>query len=351
MGSAQSTSNHSPRHLLVFRFSALGDVAMTIPVIRLLLDRYPGLQVSLVSDPFMQPLTEGIERLHFYPADTKAKFRGIKGLYALSRQIRKDIACDAIADLHNVLRTKLLRFFLAGKPVAVIDKGRKEKKELTRPVDKKLRPLKTMFQRYADVFAGVGLPVQLNVNGGIVPRTANLKTINLSAINGPVAGIAPFAKHAAKLYPPDKMKEVVSMLSQYPGITILLFGSPAEAPILQEWEREIPHVYSLAGTMSFAEELDVIAGLDVMVSMDSANMHLASLYGIPVVSVWGGTHPFLGFYGWGQPPDNAVQLDLPCRPSSVFGNKPCPVHGNAGCMNGITPAMIHDKVTDVLKRG
>lgn len=336
-------SNNPRRHILVFRFSALGDVAMTIPVMKLLLDQHPALQISFVSHPFMEPLTEGIERLHFYPADTKKDFKGIKGLYALSRRIRQDIPYDAIADLHDVLRTKLLRFFLGGR-VAVIDKGRKEKKELTRPLNKQLRPLKTMFQRYADVFAKLGLPVELRISGGIAHRNGHAH----HSAGAPVAGIAPFAKHAAKLYPPEKMKEMVLQLSSYPGIRILLFGSRDEAGMLQEWERDIPHAHSLAGTMSFAQELDIIAGLDVMVSMDSANMHLASLYGVPVISVWGGTHPFLGFYGWGQSMDNAVQQEFSCRPSSVFGNRDCPVHGRQGCMQGITPVMIYDKVITLL---
>lgn len=337
-----------PRHILVFRFSALGDVAMTIPVLKLLLQQYPGLEVTLVTHPFMQPLTEGIDRLHFYPADTKKEFRGLSGLYRLSRQLKKNIPCDAIADLHDVIKTKILRVFLVGKPVAVIDKGRKEKKELTRPVNKKLRPLKTTFQRYADVFEQLGFPVELNIQQGVVQRHPDPSLLPANISGGLLVGIAPFAKHAAKMYPLEKMKEVVNLLSQYLGINILLFGSRSEAAILQEWERDIPHVQSLAGTMSFGDELNIIAQLDIMVSMDSANMHLASLYGVPVVSVWGGTHPFLGFYGWGQSLENAVQLDLPCRPSSVFGNKDCPVHGKEGCMTGITPAMIADKVTNVL---
>ncbi|RZL98110.1 MAG: glycosyl transferase family 1, partial [Pedobacter sp.] len=91
--------------------------------------------------------------------------------------------------------------------------------------------------------------------------------------------------------------------------------------------------------------------LNVMISMDSANMHLASLQGIPVVSIWGGTHPFLGFYGWRQPLANAIQIDLPCRPSSVFGNKQCPVHGAAGCMQDITPQMIYEKVMSIIPQG
>lgn len=71
------------------------------------------------------------------------------------------------------------------------------------------------------------------------------------------------------------------------------------------------------------EELILMSNLDVMVSMDSANMHLASLTGTPVVSVWGATHPYAGFLGCNQKEENAVQVSMPCRPCSIFGNKPC----------------------------
>lgn len=339
----------SPHHILVFRFSALGDTAMTVPVINLLLQQYPGMEITFVSQPFMQPLFEGIERLHFYPADIKNRYKGIAGLYSLSRRIQKEVPFDAIADLHNVLRTKLLRFFLPAKKTAVIDKGRKEKAELTRHVNKKLRPLKTTFERYADVFKKIGVPLKLDTRAGIIQKNIDTGLLPGRQKNGWLIGIAPFAKHAAKMYPLEKMKEAVRMIAQQPSVTILLFGSRDEAGMLEQWENEISHVHSLAGKMSFRDELAVIAQLDIMVSMDSANMHLASLYGVPVVSVWGGTHPFLGFYGWGQPMSNAVQLDLPCRPSSVFGNRDCPVHGKNGCMQGITGEMIYEKVMEVMR--
>jgi ADP-heptose:LPS heptosyltransferase len=83
--------------------------------------------------------------------------------------------------------------------------------------------------------------------------------------------------------------------------------------------------------------------------MDSGNMHLASLYGVPVVSIWGATHPFAGFYGFGQDHSNAVQADLYCRPCSVFGNKPC-YRGDWACMHMIEPRQVIDKVDDVINK-
>jgi len=339
-----------PRHILVFRFSALGDVAMTVPVIRNLVHQYPDLHIYFVGQEHMQPLFTGIERVQFYPVDIK-KLKGLGRIYQLSRQIKKDISFDAIADLHDSIRTKLLRFFLKGLfkniPLAVIDKGRSEKEELTRPVNKKLRQLKTTFERYAEVFAKIGLTVELNIEKGIGHPVKNKQLLPFENRGQKIIGVAPFARHSAKLYPLEKMKEVVRRLAAQPDTDILLFGSKGEAALTEEWEKEMQHVYSVAGRRNFTDELNIISQLDVMISMDSANMHLASLYGVPVISIWGGTHPYLGFYGWGQLMNNAIQLDLPCRPSSVFGNKQCPVHGDKGCMEGITPEIIVKKVSEV----
>ncbi|MCF3107757.1 glycosyltransferase family 9 protein [Niabella sp. CC-SYL272] len=331
-----------PEHILVFRFSALGDVAMTVPVLRLLLAQHPQLEVTIVSIPFHQPLFEGVERLHFYGADIRNQYKGLGGLIKLARRLKKELRFDAVADLHDVLRTQIIRRFLGGVPVAVIDKGRNEKKELTRPRNKKLRPLKTTFQRYADVFAKLGMPVAISNQPSAIRNQESETSREELWI-----GIAPFAKHAAKMYPLEKMKQVVRLLQQAPEHRIFLFGSKTEAPVLEQWAEGHEHIRVVAGRYSFTEELRLIAQMDVMLTMDSANMHLASLYGVPVVSIWGGTHPWLGFYGWGQDPDHVIQTDLPCRPSSVFGNKPCPVHGEAGCMQEITPEQVFQKVIKI----
>ncbi|MBO9593723.1 MAG: glycosyltransferase family 9 protein [Niabella sp.] len=349
----------APKHILVFRFSALGDAAMTVPVLRLLLAQHPGLQVTMVSVPFHAPLFENIDRLHFYGADIRKQYKGLRGLVTLARRLKTAVPFDAVADLHDVLRTKIIRRLLGPVPIAVIDKGRGEKKELTRPHNKKLRPLKTTFQRYADVFAKLGVPVVINDQmSGIRHETLDISRQRSAILSAkfqiPDAksriGIAPFAKHAAKMYPLEKMEQVVRLLQQDAGSMIFLFGSKAEAPLLEQWAAGHPNIRVAAGQYAFAEELQLIAQMDVMLTMDSANMHLASLYGVPVVSIWGGTHPWLGFYGWGQDPENAVQTDLACRPSSVFGNKPCPVHGEAGCMQEITPEQVYQKLSKFLHK-
>jgi ADP-heptose:LPS heptosyltransferase len=97
-----------------------------------------------------------------------------------------------------------------------------------------------------------------------------------------------------------------------------------------------------------SQELILMSHLDVMLSMDSANMHLASLTGIPVVSIWGATHPYAGFMGWNQTKDNAIQADLDCRPCSIFGQKPCK-RGDYACMTMIKPETVVEKVNTLLQ--
>ncbi|MDB5197774.1 MAG: hypothetical protein JWP88_2145 [Flaviaesturariibacter sp.] len=309
---------------------------MTVPVIRLLLEQHPQLQITYVSTAFVKPLFQDIERVQFHVIDPKGAHNGIAGLYRLKRELQP-ISVDAIADLHNVLRTKLLRGLFLFKKSAVIDKGRKEKAELTRVKGKILRPLKTTFQRYADVFAELGLPVRFETN--IITTRQPHKPLQI--------GIAPFAKHVEKSYPLEQMKEVVRMLNAEGAYQILLFGGKEEAGVLAEWEAEFTQVESQAGKVSFADELGLIQQLDVMVSMDSANMHLASLFNVPVVSIWGSTHPYAGFFGWGQDPQNIVQVDLYCRPCSVFGNRKC-YRGDLACLLSINPVTIYDRIMQVL---
>jgi ADP-heptose:LPS heptosyltransferase len=316
-----------------------------------LLQQYPGVKVTMVSGRFNQPLFESLERFHFHGADLRQRHKGVAGLYRLYKDLKKMYAFDAIADLHDVLRTKLIRFFFtfSKKPMAVINKGRKEKKLATRQQNKIVRPLKSTFERYADVFASLGLPVRLIREGGIIKITVAEDMFLLKQQGYSLIGIAPFAQYLEKMYPIMKMKEVLRLLLQHSQLKIFLFGGKRDAPLLQQWEAEFPSIKSMAAKMSFQKELRAIAQLDLMVSMDSANMHFASLYGVPVVSVWGGTHPWLGFYGWGQPETNAVQVDLECRPSSVFGNKLCP-REDLACMNLISPIMVYDKIIKVLNR-
>ncbi len=323
----------------------MGDVAMTVPVIKNLLDQHPGLQVTVVSNAQFAPMFDGIGRCNFHPASLKITHKGAMGIYRLFRELVKANRFTAVADLHGVLRSTLLtRFFsMAGYSTATIDKGRKEKKALTRKDDKILMPLTATHERYANVFRKLNWELTLDTALPVYNKqTMPLPAATLVKTGRRLIGIAPFAQHPEKMYPLEKMKEVVATISRHS--TVFLFGGGTkETSLLQQWANDMPEVHSMAGKYSFREELHIISNLDVMISMDSANMHLASLFNIPVISIWGATHPFAGFNGWNQSADRVVSVDLSCRPCSVFGNKPC-WRGDHACMQNITPGMIIEKL-------
>ncbi|WP_300702922.1 glycosyltransferase family 9 protein [Bacteroides sp.] len=339
--------------LLIIRFSALGDIAMTVPIIDSLAKQYPHLEITVLSKPFAAPIFSQMPaNVKFQGADIK-QYSGFTGLLRLFCKLRKE-KYDAVADLHDVLRSKVLRglFFLFGKKTAHIDKGRKEKKTLIRAKHKILRPLTSSFNRYADVFQQLGFPVEIKFNSIYKEKkgdTTLFQDITGVPDNKHWIGIAPFAAHKGKILPDETIATLIHEASLHDDWKIFLFGGgKAETEKLEAWAGKHLNVQSLAGKLNMNQELSLMSYLEAMISMDSANMHLASLTGTPVISIWGATHPYAGFMGWKQSIQNAIQVDLPCRPCSIFGNKPC-WRGDYACLTGIRPESIIQHLEKVIK--
>lgn len=340
-------------HILVIRFSAIGDVAMTVPVIYSLAKQYPQHQITVLSRKNMEPLFRRLpDNVRFIGADLAGEHRGFSGINRLYAQL-KDVHFDFVADLHHVLRTRLLclRFALSGVPTASIDKGRAGKRKLVRRRHKKMEEQESTFHRYTKVFQQLGFPVMPDFTSIFGEAKGDLSQI--ASIVGAKAdqkwiGIAPFAKHRGKIYPLELQEQVVAHFAANSQVRVFLFGGgKEEQAVFDQWKAKYPAVTSMIGKLNMENELNLISHLDVMLSMDSANMHFASLVNTPVVSVWGATHPYTGFMGWGQRSENVVQVDLSCRPCSVFGQKPC-FRGDYACLNGIAPQRIIEKISTFL---
>ncbi|MEO7978837.1 glycosyltransferase family 9 protein [Flavobacterium sp.] len=330
------------------RLSAMGDVAMTVPVLRALVQQYPTVKITVISRPFFKPFFNGIPNLDFFAFDEKERHKGFLGLLRLYKDVKK-FKIDAFADLHNVLRSKVvsLLFALSGKKRATVDKGRKEKKELTREENKIFRQLPTMFQRHVKVFEELGFP--LDLSNPVFPEKATLDPDILEIIgsqNQKMIGIAPFAQYDSKVYPIDLMTEVILKLAQNPNNKILLFGGgKKEIEILDSLSKPFENVINMAGKIKFQQELQLISNVDVMLSMDSGNAHIAAMLGVKVVTLWGATHPYAGFAPFNQPSQNWLVSDrnlFPKIPTSVYGNKI--VEGYQDAMRTITV----DSIIDVL---
>ena len=345
-------------HLLVIRFSALGDVAMTVPVVYALAQQYPDVRITVLSRNFARPLFDDLlPNINFMEADLKREYHGITGLNSLYRRLLAK-QFTAIADLHSVLRSSYLRmrFNLDHYKVAHIDKHRKDRRRITAKSNKQLIQLPTSFQNYADVFARLGYPVNVQFRSIFSEDGGDMNLLPESlprpTVGQPCIGIAPFAAHEGKIYPVRLMEQVVEqLLAKHPDTRIYLFGKgQREDETFPKWCAAHPQcVYVSQHLNNLRDELILMSHLQVMVSMDSANMHLASLVATPVVSVWGATHPFTGFMGWNQSPENAIQIPLECRPCSIYGQKPC-LRGDYACMRNIAPEQIVNRVELILNK-
>ncbi len=318
------------KKIMVFRFSAMGDVAMSVPVIKAVLEQNEEVEIQVVSRVFFAPFFGLLPEVEFIPVDFKKEYKGIPGLIKLFKKLKAENP-DVIADLHDVLRSRFLRvlFSLTGKKVFSIDKGRKEKRALTREKNKILKSLKTTHERYADVFRKMGFEVDLSKATPIEkPEMSAQVELFFQTFEGDkIIGIAPFAAHEGKQYPMDKIKKVIELLlEEDKEINIILFGGgKEEKKKLDELEKiNRNRTVNVTGIFSLEEELQIISRLDKMLSMDSGNGHLAALFGVPIVTIWGATHPYAGFAPFGQPEKNQILPDIqkfPQLPTSIYGNK------------------------------
>lgn len=328
------------KRIVVLRFSALGDIAMTVPAIYSLAHRYPDLEIYVATRPFFgRMFINAPANVRILSFDLKEKYKGFGGTLRIARELAA-LRPDYVADLHNMARTLFLTAYLrlAGAKTATVDKARSARRKVYAGGEAQ----RQYIDRYFDTFRRLGLDAPCTFSsvyaGAALPQVS-------ADIARPAVGIAPFARYANKTYPPQRMREVARMLAAK-GVNVYLFGGRgSEADALDSWQEK--GITSLAGKYQLEEEIAIMARLDVMVSMDSANQHLAALAGTKVVSVWGSTTPACGFLGFGQKPENTVCLNLPCQPCTIAGSRECP-KGHMDCLNTIAPQAIADKVMGLL---
>lgn len=341
-------------NILISRFSALGDIALAIPVVYQLAERYPDSQFYFITRPHPARLfLNAPENLHVIPLDLD-NYKGASGMLRLAVRLCNEYKIDTYVDLHDVLRTKLLRLCMRLLRVRVvkINKGRREKHQLVRNRQKLLVQLKPTAERYADAFKRAGMMMALSsagINAGFHSIFKNdkgdpeeFKSVSLPKKEEEYwLAVAPFAQHRGKIYPLSLMQKVIDHFANRNNTRIFIFGFGSdESDKIESLAKKRPNVINMAAKkIGLKAELSLLSHCNAMLSMDSANMHMASLVGVRAVSIWGATHPYAGFMGWNQNIADAVQLDMTCRPCSIYGNRPC-ARGDWYCLEGINPQMI-----------
>ncbi|MEL4307065.1 glycosyltransferase family 9 protein [Joostella sp. CR20] len=338
------------KHILVIRFSDIGDASIAVPVLRCVLQQNKNIKITVATKLFLKPVFETVEGVEVVTADIRGEHQGFKGLLKFYTEI-KHLNFTAIADLHGSLRSNVIKtlFKLKGVSSKTIDKGRSEKAKLVS--GKEFNPLKSTLERYADVFRALGLQVDLSRDK--IPECQDLSPKIYDLLGKDTKkwiGIAPFAFFDTKMYPMDLMEQVIEFLSKTEDYKIILFGGPKDESELERLSKTYSNTIFTFKKLSFEEELQLIAHLDLMVSMDSGNGHLASMYGVKTVTLWGVTHPYAGFYPYKQPSSYALLADkekYPLIPTSIYGNKAPENYKDV--MRTITPQQVIEKIESVLK--
>jgi ADP-heptose:LPS heptosyltransferase len=343
-------------HALVIRSSAMGDVILTVPVLKMVLRENPDLRITMITNELFKPFFNGIERLSFVCPDFKDKHKGIRGLTKFVIQLNTNHNFDVIIDLHSVLRSVYMRFLykLKGVPIFSINKGREEKKRLI--MRRKFQRLKHVTDRYIDVFKSAGLKTTEVEEDYIVPTNGANEALDLFLNKSKIKkktmwiGIAPFAKHETKIWPTNNFYKLMEIINDFHEVKFFMFGGgEKEHIIINSFTKNFPNVVNMVGRITLKQEIALIDRLDFMITMDSANMHLASLLGKKVISIWGATHPYFGFSPVNQRAEFSIQIPLPdlkCRPCSVYGNTKCKNKSKFKCLYDITPDHVYEKLVE-----
>lgn len=351
------TGSQKNNSVAVVRMSALGDVALAVAAVYDAALTSPGRRFWFVTKrAFAGLCVNAPANLTVVGADTRGVHKGLRGIMRLAREI---IDADTVVDLHDVLRSRILdmRLAMKGKDVTVFDKARQQKRILTRLGAVSAPAVPHTFLRYRQALQRAGVPceglfrglfAQTPADSGVYASLSAPKTTGETWI-----GIAPFAAHEGKVWPPERMLQVVRTLQSRPSTKVFLFGGgKEETETLQEWAAETGAVCVAGSKIGFGGELALMNALDVMVSMDSGNMHLAAIAGTSTVSIWGQTHPHAGFGPW-EGAAGTTHLKVgndsrPCRPCSIFGNRHCHINRMPPCLTEVDIPQVMQAIDTIL---
>ena len=328
---------------LVIRFSSAGDSILTSLFLRALHKRFPEGETHVLTKRSFATLVE------HSPYISRVLTINDNASLSEALEIRKQLLgenYDAVFDLHNSLRSRIVRFGL-GKVRAVFRKPSLRKWLLVRFKINRLRPPVPIPERYLAVGAPFGLQ---NDGQGIELFTGNITSAIQRLIPDdlplPLIALAPGARHFTKRWPPERFAKLGRELLEEYGGTILLLGGPDEIETCTAVSTGIgENVLNLAGKTTIPEAAGLIDRCAVVVANDSALAHVAAARNVPVVTIFGSTVEEFGFAPYSPSAVVLQNTELSCRPCTTIGRSACP-KGHFACMKSIT----EEEVVGIVKK-
>jgi ADP-heptose:LPS heptosyltransferase len=307
--------------ILVIRFSAIGDILLTFPVVAALQHKYPAADIHFLTKPSNKAVLELLS--------SKVQPRFLQeSLVQTATQLRRE-RYDLVIDLHNNLRTFLLQVLMLKGSWNRFRKLNFQKWLFTSFKWNTL-PKVHVVERYAQAAKVNPTLVTLVVNN---PALDSLPSNYIAWVLG--------ATFSTKQYPLSKLIETIERLD----MPIVLLGGDKENTLASSLQAHFPSLISLVGKTSLAEAALVLSKAKVVVTNDTGLMHLAAFYEKPMVCIWGNTVPAFGMYPYQSAPVFHAQVsDLSCRPCSKIGHNTCP-KGHFQCMLNQHSVEISEQIT------
>jgi len=296
--------------ILVIRFSAIGDVLLTFPILQGLKNKYPEAEIHVLTKKEQAQL---FDLLPFHVHQWV--FSG--NLIATARSIRRH-KFDRVIDLHNNLRTLLLQVLSAKSHWQRVRKYNVLKWRIT-TFKKKNLIVPHIVTRYAKA---------AEVEEYLTPLALQLPKENVPDLPENYIAWVVGAKSKTKQFPLEKIRETIAACD----LPVVILGGKEEMPFGETLELEFAHVINKAGKTTIQEAAGILAWAKAVVTNDTGLMHLASFFNKPMLAIWGNTMPAFGMYAYQTEKVIHAQVsDLSCRPCSKIGYKECP-KGHFRCM-------------------
>ncbi|MCX7987572.1 MAG: glycosyltransferase family 9 protein [Bacteroidales bacterium] len=332
-----------PVKFLVVRFSSIGDIVLTTPVIRGLKTQVEDAEVHFVTKKaFLSVVANNpyIDKIHLFDND----------LNALVDNLRTE-EFDYIIDLHHNLRSFLLKRRLN---IIAFSFNKVNFQKWLRVVLKiDVLPRKHIVDRYLEtcylfdvVNDGKGLDFFIDPSNEV-----NLLQLPESFRQGYVAMVIG-AQHATKQMPDEKLGRLCSLL-QYPVIILGGNDSVEKAKAIMNFAvgngKNIFEIYDACGKFNLQQSASLVRQAGVVITHDTGLMHIAAAFHKPIVSLWGNTIPEFGMYPYVEEEKNFIfeTKGLWCRPCSKIGYKKCPL-GHFKCMNNIDVGEVARKCNQLM---
>ncbi len=348
-----STTPNLPPKILVLRYSSLGDVALTNPVLDGLGAQWPNAKIYYATKKQFAPVVEN------HPAVTQViplQGTGFLNFWRHLSEIKR-LKPTLVLDLHDSLRTHLIGLFVKNARILVYDKDAIRRRLLVKKLHHE--PSLHTIQKYLKVLEPLGIKPHLKINFDIPISKKNReffreflerRRISPSQL---VIGLGPGARWNTKRWMPERYAELASRLVEDYRCLLFWFGSPEEVPLIKSIQARmrgtpLERGLCLAGDFSLEQSIALMGRCDLFVGNDSGLTHLASGRGCRVVVIYGSTTPSLGFEPWG--PHSTVEVsNLSCRPCDVHGLNACPL-GHFKCMKELTVDLAEGAVRRSIRR-